>query len=137
MYEPHYCESIDARNMHFEELTKIILNVYLAGDSAYSLPQIEAEIQKDIMANGPVEATFDVYKDFLNYQSGVYQHITGTLLGSQAIKILGWGEHNGTPYWLAANSWNTNWGESGFFKIRRGINECSIETYVVTGFPKV
>lgn len=44
---------------------------------------------------------------------GVYQHVTGEMLGGHAIKILGWGEENGTPYWLAANSWNNDWGDKG------------------------
>lgn len=44
---------------------------------------------------------------------GVYQHVTGEMLGGHAIKILGWGEENGTPYWLAANSWNSDWGDKG------------------------
>ena len=29
-----------------------------------------AKIQTEIMTNGPVEAAFDVYSDFLNYKSG-------------------------------------------------------------------
>lgn len=44
---------------------------------------------------------------------GVYQHVTGDMLGGHSIKILGWGDENGTPYWLAANSWNTDWGDEG------------------------
>ena len=49
---------------------------------------------------------------------GVYQHVTGGMLGGHAIKILGWGEENGTPYWLAANSWNSDWGDKGMTKTR-------------------
>lgn len=49
----------------------------------------------------------------LNAAVGVYQHVTGEMLGGHAIKILGWGEENGTPYWLAANSWNEDWGDNG------------------------
>ena len=30
-----------------------------------------------------------------------------------------------------ANSWGSNWGEDGYFKIRRGLNDCQIERYVV------
>ena len=30
---------------------------------------------------------------------GVYQHTTGDMLGGHAIRILGWGVENGTPYW--------------------------------------
>lgn len=44
---------------------------------------------------------------------GVYQHVSGSAVGGHAIKILGWGEENGTPYWLCANSWNTDWGDNG------------------------
>merc|ERR1711910_223481 len=42
---------------------------------------------------------------------------------------------NGTPYWLVANSWNSDWGDMGTFKILRGHNECGIEGSVVAGMP--
>ena len=32
---------------------------------------------------------------------------------------------------IAANSWGTDWGENGYFKIVRGSNECSVENQVV------
>jgi hypothetical protein len=44
-----------------------------------------------------------------------------------------WGTENGVDYWLAANSWTANWGDQGYFKIRRGTNECSIEDNMVGG----
>ena len=44
---------------------------------------------------------------------GVYQHTTGGALGGHAIKILGWGTEDSTPYWLVANSWNSDWGAAG------------------------
>jgi cathepsin B len=47
----------------------------------------------------------------LSYKSGVYQHVSGEELGGHAIKVLGWGVENGTPYWLVANSWNEDWGD--------------------------
>ena len=47
------------------------------------------------------------------------------------------GTENGTPYWLVANSWSTQWGEDGFFKILRGKNECGIEGQVFAGHAKV
>ena len=45
--------------------------------------------------------------------SGVYQHTTGTMLGSHAVKMIGWGVEGSTPYWLIANSWNTDWDDHG------------------------
>ena len=63
------------------------------------------------MTFGPVEAAFSVYEDFLAYKSGVYQQKSGSPLGGHAVKILGWGVENETPYWLVANSWKEDWGD--------------------------
>lgn len=85
------------------------------------------------MTNGPVECAFTVYEDFLTYKSGVYVHKTGAALGGHAVKMLGWGVDNNTPYWLIANSWNSDWGNKGYFEILRGSNECGIESEIVAG----
>jgi len=106
------------------------------GAKAYSVHNDELAIRKEIFANGPVEADFDVYDDFLSYKSGVYQHTTGGYLGGHAIRILGWGTENGTPYWLIANSWNEDWGDKGYFKMIRGKNNCGIESDINAGTPK-
>lgn len=105
------------------------------GSKSYSISSDPAQIQTEIMTNGPVEAAFTVYADFPSYRSGVYQHKSGAELGGHAVKILGWGVENDTPYWLVANSWNPDWGDKGFFKILRGSNECGIEDSIVAGMP--
>jgi len=105
--------------------------------SAYSLAADANQIMADLYKNGPVEAGFEVYEDFLTYSSGVYTHTTGGFLGGHAIKILGWGvDGSGTEYWECANSWNPNWGNHGYFWIKRGSDECGIEDGVVAGLPK-
>ncbi|XP_014289457.1 cathepsin B [Halyomorpha halys] len=95
------------------------------------------EIQKEIMAHGPVEAGYTVYADFPTYKSGVYHHVTGKALGGHAVKIIGWGVEDGTPYWLIANQWNESWGDKGLFKIIRGKDHCGIESEIVAGIPKL
>lgn len=107
------------------------------GATAYAVPSDPAKIQTEIMTNGPVEGAFTVFNDFLAYKSGVYKHTTGQALGGHAIKIFGWGVEDGTPYWWVANSWNTDWGDNGFFKILRGSDECGIESSIYAGMPKV
>ncbi|KAL4623892.1 cathepsin B-like [Arapaima gigas] len=106
------------------------------GMKTYHVRSSEKQIMAELYKNGPVEAAFYVSTDFLSYKSGVYQHVRGRMLGGHAVKLLGWGTENGTPYWLAANSWNTDWGENGFFKILRGRNHCGIESHIYAGIPK-
>ena len=96
-------------------------------------------IQQEIMINGPVETTFWVFGDFSNYQSGVYKRTSTTFSGAHAVKIIGWGvdKESGEKYWTIANSWGPDWGENGFFRIARGINECGIEDEIVAGIPDI
>lgn len=109
------------------------------GKVSYSVDSNEDAIKREIYNNGPVEGAFTVYEDFLSYKSGVYQHVKGKVLGGHAIRILGWGvdKYTNTPYWLIANSWNTDWGDHGYFKIKRGNNECDIENSISAGLPRL
>ncbi|XGW24188.1 hypothetical protein V3C99_005966 [Haemonchus contortus] len=93
----------------------------------------EEAIQEEIIRNGPVQAGFIVYEDFSHYKSGIYVHTAGEERGGHAVKIIGWGIENGTKYWTIANSWNTDWGENGYFRILRGVNHCDIEADIVAG----
>merc|ERR1719335_1419916 len=83
-----------------------------------------------IMTKGPISVAFTVYEDFENYDSGIYHHKSGGNLGGHAVRIVGFGTSKGASgqkYWKVANSWNPYWGEKGYFRIRRGSNECGIE----------
>lgn len=97
--------------------------------SSYAVKGV-ANMQKEIMTNGPIQVAFSVYKSFMSYKTGVYQKKWYEIIpeGGHAVKIVGWGTESGTDYWLVANSWNTSWGEDGFFKILRGKDHCGIET---------
>uniref|UniRef100_A0A1B6FE67 Peptidase C1A papain C-terminal domain-containing protein n=1 Tax=Cuerna arida TaxID=1464854 RepID=A0A1B6FE67_9HEMI len=105
--------------------------------STFAISNNVKQTQKEIFKNGPLEASFNVYEDFLSYKSGVYQHKTGDYLGGHAVKVIGWGVEKKVPYWLVANSWNSDWGDHGFFKIKRGNNECDFESDMAGGYPDV
>jgi hypothetical protein len=94
-----------------------------------------SSFQQEIYAHGPIEVAFTVYEDFLTYKTGVYQHTSGSALGGHAVRMVGWGVLNGTPYWKVANSWNEDWGNQGYFLIKRGTDECGIEDDGVAGQP--
>lgn len=106
------------------------------GSRAYQVNPTEDDIMQNIYENGPVTAIFAIYSDFFSYRSGVYQLTVGQGRGSHVVKILGWGVQDGTKYWLAANSWGSEWGDNGFFRFLRGENHLGIETNVHGGLPR-
>ena len=65
----------------------------------------------------------------MSYKSGVYKKKWYEMIpeGGHAVRIVGFGTENNQDYWLVANSWGTDWGLDGYFKIARGTNECGIE----------
>lgn len=80
-----------------------------------------AEMQLDIQTNGPIMFGFTMYADLLLYSSGVYEHVTGDVIGGHAVKVLGWAyDSSGKLYWLCQNQWGTSWGLNGYFKIYTG-----------------
>ncbi|KAL1115135.1 hypothetical protein AAG570_007166 [Ranatra chinensis] len=97
-----------------------------------------------IMSNGPVQATMKVNPDFFMYSGGIYKCIVlpgSSESGFHSVRIVGWGEERQgrkpIKYWTVANSWGQDWGEGGFFRIRRGVNECKIEDFVLGAWANV
>lgn len=99
----------------------------------------EEDIMYEIMTQGPVQAIMEVYTDFFMYGSGIYKRTnlaSSTIAGYHAVRIVGWGVEGSQKYWKVANSWGTNWGEKGFFRISKGNNECMIEEFVLGVWPR-
>lgn len=111
--------------------------VYKARQNSTRQLQGVSTIQTEIMTNGPVHATMNVYQDFFVYRSGVYKQSYGSDTGLHSIKIIGWGtDPSAGPYWICANSWGTSWGGlGGYFWI--GVGQCNIEKEVYAGLPAV
>ncbi|KHJ42331.1 hypothetical protein D918_07671 [Trichuris suis] len=61
----------------------------------------------------------------------------GTQITNHAVLIVGYGvdDQTGTDYWIVKNSWSTLWGEHGYFRIRRGADECGIESVAFEATP--
>lgn len=84
------------------------------------LTQSADALKAAVATYGPVQVTMDVYGDFYNYASGVYEYATGTYQGGHAILCVGYADTSGQyggGYFICKNSWGADWGESGFFRI--------------------
>ena len=80
---------------------------------------------KTCLASGPAIVGFGVCQSFLNYASGIYKcDCKGKYIGLHAVEAVG---YNDTPecHFIVKNSWGTNWGIGGYFKI--GCTECGID----------
>ncbi|PWA14314.1 hypothetical protein CCH79_00012222, partial [Gambusia affinis] len=77
----------------------------------------------------PVSFAFEVTSDFMHYHQGVYTstkcHNTTDKV-NHAVLAVGYGQENGTPYWIVKNSWGPHWGIDGYFLIERGNNMCGL-----------
>ena len=97
----------------------------------------EQDIMHELMTQGPVQAVMEVYTDLFMYGGGIYQKTNlSSLAGHHAVRIVGWGQEGGVRYWRVANSWGTEWGEEGYFRILRGENECLVEEFVLGVWPR-
>lgn len=106
-----------------------------AEDSIKDLSYLTTDIMAEVRIVGAVAASMIVYGDFIYYAEGIYKHVHGDDLGRQGITIIGYGEKDGISYWICANSWGTEWGEDGWFKIAFG--EADIEGDVWTCMPEL
>jgi len=101
-------------------------------------------MKTNLVKYGPLSVSFEVYDDFFQYKSGVYHHLDKGYrfnpfhITNHAVLLVGYGRDSRSrqDYWLVKNSWGPKWGMNGYFMIRRGNNECNIETIAVQSFPK-
>jgi len=137
---PDFCDNGE----NITDSTKVFAAKYNIPWDKDAKARVEA-IQREIMTNGPVQATYMVFSDFYSYffnSDGVYHRsATAYQSGGHAVRIIGWGTEAGEDYWLVCNSWGTSRGGKdfplkGYFRIRRGNNECGIESEIATGLVK-
>ena len=72
-------------------------------------------IKTALIKYGPLPTAMMVYEDFMLYKSGIYSYTTGKKLGGHAILLVGY--NDAEEYFILKNSWDTGWGEGGYFRI--------------------
>lgn len=97
----------------------------------------------EVYHKGPIVVSFEPTEDFMFYSGGIFSQPTVSVRTplhksrtewqqvDHAVLLVGWGEELGQKYWLVQNSWGGTWGENGFFRIARDINDSGIESISV------
>jgi len=102
-----------------------------------------ANMMLELHKNGPLVVSFEPTDDFMYYAGGVFAqqklsvpaplhlHASEWQQVDHAVLLVGWGEEMGQKYWIVQNSWGDTWGEDGFFRIARDINDSGVEGIAV------
>jgi len=73
---------------------------------------------KSALAQQPLSVSVDAQpRSFMNYRRGIYDSVPMIPMLDHATLLVGWGNEDGTPYWIMKNSWNTSWGEKGYMRL--------------------
>ena len=72
------------------------------------------------LQDGPLCFWMEVYDDFYNYESGIYEPTTSARPeGPHKVVLVGYNKDEN--YWICKNSWGDSWGEDGYFRIKMGV----------------
>ena len=96
----------------------------------------EEPMMQEIAQRGPIACGIAVPDALEKYTGGIFCDDTGDMSIVHDISVVGYGEENGSKYWLVRNSWGTHWGEDGFFRVCRGTNNIAIESDCAWATPK-
>lgn len=93
----------------------------------------EDALKQAVATAGPVSVAIDVTEDnFMFYKEGIFVDDScsnGRESLNHGVLVVGYGSNSTTDFWLVKNSWGTSWGESGYIRMARNLNNmCGIAT---------
>ncbi|XP_024011170.1 cysteine proteinase COT44 [Eutrema salsugineum] len=95
-------------------------------DGYETITDVDDVTLEDIVKMQPVVAILPLTEAFQKYGKNpnvrIYESVPDSLpsRGFHAVLLIGYGNHNGRPYWVVQNSWGSGWGfEGGFGYIYR------------------
>eukprot|EP00817_Percolomonadidae_sp_ATCC50343_P002820 CAMPEP_0117424996 /NCGR_PEP_ID=MMETSP0758-20121206/5325_1 /TAXON_ID=63605 /ORGANISM="Percolomonas cosmopolitus, Strain AE-1 (ATCC 50343)" /LENGTH=474 /DNA_ID=CAMNT_0005209153 /DNA_START=286 /DNA_END=1710 /DNA_ORIENTATION=- len=117
----------------------------------------EYSMMRELYDHGPIVVSFFVHHAWTYYRRGVFHH-PRSFMDSQfesskdssrqpwvptthSVSIVGWGEEliHSKPvrYWIVKNSWGSSWGDRGFIKMLRGVDDSFLESQSIALYPRL
>jgi len=92
----------------------------------------ETQMAAWLVKNGPIAIAVDA-EPWQFYIGGVYYLPCGTSL-DHGVLLVGYGVETDIfdqtmPYWIIKNSWSSDWGESGYIRVERGVGLCGLNLF--------
>jgi len=86
----------------------------------------EDTLASAVRLHGPVIISMDAHRLSM-YKSGIFSGCSSNYDRNHGVVIVGYGTSGNTPIWKIRNSWGSNWGENGYFRMVRGKNMCGVQ----------
>jgi cathepsin X len=93
--------------------------------SDYGSVEGAEDMAKEIAENGPIACGIDA-GPILKYDGGIIKERGDGV--DHVISVVGWGEEDGTEYWIVRNSWGEYWGNMGYVYVEKGNNALQLES---------
>ncbi|AIU41294.1 v-cath [Sucra jujuba nucleopolyhedrovirus] len=100
-------------------------NAIVRVTGCYRYVVFKEEKLKDLLrAVGPIPIAIDA-SGIVNYHRGIINYCENYGL-NHAVLLVGYGVENNVPFWTFKNTWGSDWGEEGFFRVRQNIDACGM-----------
>jgi len=106
---------------HSEGLYPTTQRVRVSG--FHALPSNKyAPLMNALVREGPAVVSVDG-NTWFDYESGVFDGCSKDVVLGHAVLLVAYGSDAGKPYWRIQNSWGADWGEQGYIRLTRHVDE--------------